>query len=105
VMVRLVLFAAAEADLAAGADWYDSQAPGLGDSFLGQIEDSLAQLPDFPERHQIAFGDVRRLVLPRFPYLIAYRFRPSLIEVIGIVPCRADPQLLIKRAAARLPIQ
>jgi toxin ParE1/3/4 len=105
VTIRLVLFAAAEADLAAGADWYDSQSLGLGDSFIEHVDEYLVRLPDFPVRYQLAFGDVRRVVLPRFPYLIGYRLMPDLIEIIGIVPCRADPQVLIKRAAARSPLQ
>ena len=35
--VGLVFFAAAESDIAAGADWYESQLPGLGDSFIKPV--------------------------------------------------------------------
>jgi len=99
VTAQVVLLAAAEADLAAAVAWYDRQAPGLGDSFIGQVEAVFDQLRRRPEMYQVAFAAVRRAVLQRFPFAVIYHVRLTSIEVLGVLPCRADPKLLMQRVA------
>jgi hypothetical protein len=42
--VRLVLHADAVAEATAAGDWYESQRPGLGDDFGGEIERALEMM-------------------------------------------------------------
>lgn len=90
--------------MAAAAVSYDRQAPGLGNSFIAHVETVLDQLSDYPEMYQVIFRPVRRAVLRRFPFAVIYHLRPASVEVLGVLPCRADPELLLKRAAS-LPNQ
>ena len=51
-------------------DWYEPQRPRLGDDFLARVPDVLDVLSSMPEAHPRVFGDIRRAVVPRFPYSI-----------------------------------
>lgn len=88
--------------MAAAAASYDQQAPGLGNFFIAHVETVLDQLRDYPEMYQVIFRPVRRAVLRRFPFAVIYHLRPASVEVLGVLPCRANPELLLKRAASRL---
>jgi plasmid stabilization system protein ParE len=98
--VRIKIAAAAEVDLIVAADWYDRQAPGLGDSFVAQVDAVFEQLRHHPEMYQLVFAPVRRAVLHRFPFAVIYRVRSDGVEVLGVMPCRADPALLMQRLSA-----
>jgi len=78
-------------DVLLARDWYDAQSPGLGDSFVGSLEqivDLVAELPEvFPE---IAVG-LRRALLSRFPYALYYRLDGSVIDVIACLHTRQSP--------------
>ncbi|HVX12050.1 MAG TPA: hypothetical protein VHC22_12790 [Pirellulales bacterium] len=98
--MQIDLAEAAEVDLIVTADWYDRQAPGLGNSFISQVDAILDQLMHYPEMYQIIFDPVRRAVLRQFPFGVIYHVRPASVEVLGIMPCRADPKLLMRRIAS-----
>ncbi|HEV3005847.1 MAG TPA: type II toxin-antitoxin system RelE/ParE family toxin [Pirellulales bacterium] len=93
-----VVVAATEHDLAAAADGYDAQARGLGDDFLHEVDEALDRIRSFPEMYQVVFPGVRRAILHRFPFAVVYRIRTTSIDIIGVLPCRADPQILAERA-------
>jgi plasmid stabilization system protein ParE len=89
VTVRFRTEAAADVSLA--RDWYDAQSPGLGDAFVGSLEqivDLIAELPEaFPE---IAAG-LRRALLSRFPYALYYRLDGSVVDVMACLHTRQSP--------------
>jgi len=70
---RVLLRRAAELDLAAIEDWYNTQQDGLGAEFRGAIADVIRRIGDsplsYPERHRTN----RRALLRRFPYVVWYR--------------------------------
>lgn len=81
----------AAADVSLARDWYDAQSPGLGDAFVGSLEqivDLIAELPEaFPE---IAAG-LRRALLSRFPYALYYRLDGSVVDVMACLHTRQSP--------------
>jgi len=91
---------AAEADIAGTAAWYDQHARGLGATFIGQVDAVIEKLRHHPEMYQVVFAPVRRAVIHRFPFAVIYHVRPASVEVLGVLPCRADPELLQQRIAA-----
>lgn len=98
-MTTLITIAvAAKDDLFNAAARYDLQSPGLGDAFIAQVDAVFEQLRHHPETYQIAFAPVRKAVLRRFPFAILYHIRPASIEVLGVLPCRANPDILQQRA-------
>lgn len=94
---RLRVSAAAETDVAFAAGWYDTQASGLGIDFIAQVDTVYRRITEYPEMHQVAFGSVRRAIVRRYPYVVVYRVDSSVIDVLGVLPCRAHPQTMKRR--------
>jgi plasmid stabilization system protein ParE len=101
--VKAVLLAEAEAELGDAAAWYDEQREGLGDELLVVVQESLLVIseapeawprwPDAPER----IPPIRRFVLPRFPYSIAYQVRSDFVIVLAVAHGSRQPLYWIGR--------
>jgi plasmid stabilization system protein ParE len=89
---RLVVRAAAEADVLAAALWYEQRSPGLGTEFLRAVDVTLAEIVRMPERYPFVRGDVRRAHLRRFPYGVYFVAAPDLISVVACMHARRDPR-------------
>ena len=72
--------------------WYESQQSGLGDEFLGCIEEMLNQICLMPESYPVIYRDIRRAVVRRFPYAVYYRIVSSRVIVTAIFHSRRDPK-------------
>ena len=71
--VILVLRREAEADIQEAFRWYESKQPGLGHAFV-EVETAHSngsRRP--PSSYPVAYRDLRRLVLRRFPYVLYFR--------------------------------
>ncbi len=64
---RLVVRAAAEADITGAALWYEQRSPGLGTEFLRAVEVTLAEIARMPERYPLVHREARCALLRRFP--------------------------------------
>ncbi len=82
----------------AAARYYEEARPGLGRSFLDQLDATLERIERQPLIAQPVVGTVRRSVLSRFPYIVLYRAEPTAVQVLGVLPTRADPAHLLSRA-------
>jgi plasmid stabilization system protein ParE len=72
-------------------EWYEAEKRGLGDEFADTVEEALDRVAQFPMACQIAYRDVRRLVLRRFPYCVYYRVMRNRSSVIAIVHAKRNP--------------
>ena len=88
---RLVVRAAAEADILQAALWYEQRSPGLGTEFLRAVDVTLAEIARMPGRYPQVRGDARRAHLRRFPYGIYFVATPDLISVVACMHARRDP--------------
>ena len=66
----------------------------LGNEFLFAIRSALNQVSQHPEAHSIVESDVRRVVVPRFPYGIFYRRYHGTIYVIACMHGSRGPETL-----------
>lgn len=102
--MKLALLAEAEAELDDATAWYDEQRDGLGDELLLEVHDALAIIVDAPETWARLPGappripPIRRFLLQRFPYAIAYQVYPDLTTVLAIVHGRRRPLYWVGRA-------
>ena len=102
--MRLALLDEAEAELDDAAAWYDDQREGLGDELLGDVHDSLEVIRESPEtwprwpNAPPRIPPIRRFVLHRFPYSIAYQVHTDFISVLAIVHAKRKPLYWIGRA-------
>ena len=57
----------ARREIADSFDWYDSREVGLGDQFLGALDDCIRLIRLHPDLSPIAFKNYRRALLAGFP--------------------------------------
>ena len=89
---RLVVRAAAEADVLDAALWYEQRSPGLGTEFLRAVDVTLAEIARMPERFPLVYREARRAFLRRFPYAVYFVAAPDLISVVACMHARRDPR-------------
>ena len=82
---------AAEADIVEAALWYENHAAGLGNEFLRSVEIAIASIRRTPGACPRIRGDVRRVLLRRFPFALYFLPEPSAIRVIACLHARRDP--------------
>lgn len=86
----------AENELRAAARWYEKQREGLGIEFFATVDAAMAGIETNPDRASRletwrGEGDVRRVVLPRFPYLIVYEVIQGVIHIWSIAHSKRKP--------------
>ena len=83
---------AAELDVAAIEDWYDSQRQGLGGEFREVVGDTIARIADSPLGYPERYRGARRVLLRRFPYVLWYRSFEDFVVVLACVHGKRDPR-------------
>lgn len=94
--MRLVLHPDAVAEATAAGDWYESQRPGLGADLAGELERAFEMILENPQTWPAwpvvpAGLGVRRFLLPRFPFAVAYVIRGDDVLVLAIAHTRRRP--------------
>jgi plasmid stabilization system protein ParE len=82
--MRLIYHPEAETELIEATRFYEERVPDLGAQFLDSIERAIGVIRDAPERRRIIDSDVRRYLMPRFPFAIYYRVLADQIRVLAI---------------------
>ncbi len=88
----------AELELQEAYDWYESQQPSLGASFLTEIESVLEIVQKSPKIYGILFKSTRRALCKRFPYAIYYIESTSNIVVLAVMQQCRNPEKWQKRS-------
>ena len=92
----------AEQDALDAAIWYEQRQPGLGEEFLGEVNDAVRTLSESALHHRIRFADVRRAPIHRFKfYGIYYIVRDEEVWILAIFHGRRHPRALQERAAGK----
>ncbi len=101
--MRLVLHPDAVAEATAAGDWYESQRPGLGADFAGELERAFELILESPRTWPKWPGTpaaltVRRFLLPRFPFALAYVTRADEVVVLAVAHTSRRPGYWVGRA-------
>lgn len=81
----------ARRELTEAAQFYDMESPGLGSSFLDEVERCTQAILKHPEAGPIVTGPVRRRLLPRFPYALLYSVKPDVIRILAVMNLKRRP--------------
>ena len=65
---------------------------GLGERFLRSVDQAVEALRANPESGPMVFAQIRRLIVPRFPYGLFYIVRDGVVVVLAVVHSRRDTQ-------------
>ena len=88
---KLIIRPEAEEELNQAYQWYESQRKGLGDDFLLCVEGGLARLNRNPELYRKIHGDIRRLLIGRFPFGIFFIENEQHISILAVLHARRNP--------------
>lgn len=72
-------------------EFYADSDPELGLRFADELDRTLYLIESYPLAGRHLYGDVRRMVLGVFPYLLTYRVDGEYIRVQLLVHTRRDP--------------
>ena len=84
-------------ELREARDWYDNQAPGTGRRLVESVDELLSRIRETPELYAAIHRDIRRAIVPRFPYGVFYRDLTDVVLVIGIVHLHRHPDTWKRR--------
>ena len=82
----------AETDLDEAARWYEDQRTGLGLRFLDAVDPLFERIRATPLQFPIVSADVRRALLPTFPYAVYFRATDDAVIVFAVLHLRRDPR-------------
>jgi plasmid stabilization system protein ParE len=88
---RLLSDVAADADIEAAFEWYESEQLGLGSEFLDEVRAAYARILDGPFKYQELRSGIRRALTRRFPYGIYFSVEDDLIVVIAVLDTARNP--------------
>ncbi|MBE9146771.1 type II toxin-antitoxin system RelE/ParE family toxin [Planktothrix mougeotii] len=87
----------AELDLNDAYQWYESQVKQLGSELIRVVDKNLALIQKNPLAYPIIYNNVRRKLLPRFPYGLFYVIHDDIIFILAFFHVKRDPQQWKKR--------
>ena len=87
----------ATAEFEDGEHYYEAQVPGLGNRFRKDIQQALRRLRRWPLAAPVERGDIRRLILSRFPYKLLYSVEADRIYVIAVAHLHRAPDYWVDR--------
>ncbi len=95
----------ARRELDAAVDWYEDAASGLGGDFFDEVEAAVRDACEHSTRWPLvprvdATLAVRRKVLRRFPYSIAWLVQSAEIVIVAVAHSRRRPDYWLDRVAS-----
>lgn len=85
------------ADIAAA---YEATRIGLGRAFLDEVRGARDRVEEFRESFPLVYPGVRRALVHRFPFGVLYRVTPRDIQILAVLPTRADPERMPERVGS-----
>jgi plasmid stabilization system protein ParE len=77
--------------------YYEQQVPGLGERFRVEVRDALRRMRQWPLAALVERGDIRRLVLSRFPYKLLYAVEADHLYVVAVAHQHRAPEYWVDR--------
>lgn len=92
-------------ELAEAASWYETRQPGLAIRFLQEIDQAQHAIQSrpltFPRLANTAIDlNIRRALLPRFPYALVFLELQTEIRVLAIAHAKRHPDYWLNRLQA-----
>ena len=82
--MRLIYHQAAEAELIRAVRFYETRVSGLGMEFLAEFDHCVEVIVEAPQRWRVVSADLRRYLMPRFPYGLYYRIEGDEVRLLVV---------------------
>jgi toxin ParE1/3/4 len=89
--LRLRYRAAAKLDIEEARHWYGAISPKLEERFAIALAETLSTLLDNPRAYREIEPQVRRALVPVFPYAVYYRLIPPAVTVLAVLHTSRHP--------------
>jgi toxin ParE1/3/4 len=89
----------AESDIQEAYDWYQARRENLGDAFLQAIDDCIEALAEHPKSYEVIHKNIRRALLPHFPYALFFIIEDEFVIVVACFHVRRNPTSWKKRVS------
>lgn len=89
---RVIFIEEADPELTSAITWYEDRRPGLGMDFLDTVDAAVAAIRTRPESFPKVHGEIRRVLLRRFPYAIHFLLELDSIVVLSVFHAKRDPK-------------
>ncbi len=90
-MTEATILHEAEVELWETVAYYEDMVAGLGLDFEAEIERSILNVCESPERWPLRKDGTRRYITQRFPFLVVYTYINDHIWIIAIAHCKRRP--------------
>ena len=80
-----------------GEHYYNCQVANLGSRFRQEVREALQRIRYWPLAAPIESGDIRRMLLSRFPYKLLYSVEQDHIYVIALAHQHRAPDYWLER--------
>jgi toxin ParE1/3/4 len=100
--VTFLIHPQARAEAVAAAGFYEAEQAGLGEKFTDVVNASFRQIEQLPRRFAKLEtvqpdAEIRRVLLPKFPYLVVYEVLPDKVNVLAVAHSSRRPDYWIDR--------
>jgi plasmid stabilization system protein ParE len=82
----------AEREIAAAADYYETQESGLGSQFVEELNHAITFVLQFSNAWSPISKRSRRCSLRRFPYNVIYSAQQDTVTIVTVVHQHRDPE-------------
>lgn len=76
----------------------------MGDKFVERMDEAVDRIEANPEGYALAFRQLRRCNLRKFPYARYFEIRPDKSLIVACLHHKRDPTLVRERAAGVIEI-
>ena len=83
----------AQAEFDEAFDWYDARSAARSTQFAVEVRAVFTRIGAHPRAHTVVYKDVRRAVVPGFPYCVYYFEEPQQVVVISVFHTSRDPAI------------
>jgi plasmid stabilization system protein ParE len=88
---RLVAEPQVDFDIAAAADWYENEQPGLSLKFLDELGFTYDRIAEGPLKYEHLKSGIRRALVRRFPYAVYFAVEDEGIIVLAVLHAARHP--------------
>jgi len=90
--MKVLFLSFAQQELDEAITWYNEQADGLGREFLDELDRMIRRTIAFPTSCPEIEPELRRCLLPRFPYGLIYGLEGDTIVVVAVAHLHRKPR-------------
>ena len=95
--MKVVFSSLAKRELEDATNFYEMEFEGLGKQFLAEVKKSALRISEYPKAWTVERGEVRKCLLPRFPYKLLYSMEHDHIHVIAVAHLHRKPDYWVER--------